>query len=51
MSDSLQVSVWRSAGGGSFATYEVPRQDSQTVLAPAWQELFERKARELLQRL
>ena len=32
MSQSLNVSVWRSAGGGSFSTYEVPRQDSQTVL-------------------
>ncbi len=32
MSQSLNVSVWRSAGGGSFSAYEVPRQDSQTVL-------------------
>ena len=28
----LKVAVWRGTGEGRFASYEVPRQDSQTVL-------------------
>ncbi len=28
----LQVRVWRGAEAGSFSEYEVPRQESQTVL-------------------
>lgn len=28
----LRVSIWRGRGDGAFATYEVPRLDSQTVL-------------------
>jgi len=28
----LRVSVWRGGAGGRFKSYEVPRQDSQTVL-------------------
>ena len=30
--DMLQVSVWRGAESGGYRTYEVPRQDSQSVL-------------------
>ena len=32
MSSSLKVRVWRGREEGGFATYEVPRLDSQTVL-------------------
>src|SRR5436190_1459213 len=35
MTDSLKVSVWRGGGNrasGSFASYDVPRSPSQTVL-------------------
>jgi fumarate reductase iron-sulfur subunit len=32
MSDVIAVSIWRGRGGGRYVTYEVPRQDSQTVL-------------------
>lgn len=32
MSTTLTVKVWRGAKEGAFARYEVPRQDSQTVL-------------------
>jgi fumarate reductase iron-sulfur subunit len=32
MSDMLKVRVWRGREDGKFATYEVPRQESQTVL-------------------
>ena len=28
----LQVSVWRGAASGGYRTYEVPRQESQSVL-------------------
>ena len=31
-SEALQVKVWRGTAQGSFTTYEVPRQSSQTVL-------------------
>ncbi len=30
--DMLQVSVWRGAASGGYRTYEVPRQESQSVL-------------------
>ena len=30
--DMLQVSVWRGAASGGYRSYEVPRQDSQSVL-------------------
>ena len=30
--DMLQVSVWRGGASGEFRTYEVPRQESQSVL-------------------
>jgi fumarate reductase iron-sulfur subunit len=30
--DMLQVSVWRGAASGGYRTYEVPRQDNQSVL-------------------
>ena len=30
--DMLQVSVWRGAEAGGYRTYEVPRQESQSVL-------------------
>ena len=30
--DMLQVSVWRGAATGEYRTYEVPRQESQSVL-------------------
>src|SRR5512135_1823683 len=30
--DMLQVSVWRGAAAGEYRNYEVPRQESQTVL-------------------
>ena len=29
---TLKVSVWRGAEAGEYRTYEVPRQESQTVL-------------------
>jgi len=32
MSEMLDVRVWRGAAQGHFCSYEVPRQDSQTVL-------------------
>ncbi len=32
MSDVIAVSIWRGRDGGRYVTYEVPRQDSQTVL-------------------
>ena len=32
MSQALKVDVWRGTGEGRFVSYEVPRQDSQTVL-------------------
>ena len=32
MTNTLLVSVWRGKAEGSFASYDVPRQDSQTVL-------------------
>src|SRR3954466_4425657 len=32
MSDMLKVRVWRGREDGKFATYEVPRHESQTVL-------------------
>jgi fumarate reductase iron-sulfur subunit len=32
MTANLKVKVWRGKESGSFATYEVPRRDSQTVL-------------------
>jgi fumarate reductase iron-sulfur subunit len=32
MSENLRVSVWRGGADGAFATYDVPRQASQTVL-------------------
>ena len=32
MSSNLKVKVWRGREDGAFATYEVPRADSQTVL-------------------
>ncbi len=32
-SSNMSVSVWRGdAGGGAYVRYEVPRQDSQTIL-------------------
>ena len=32
MKNTLHVSVWRGAESGNFQSFEVPRQDSQTVL-------------------
>jgi fumarate reductase iron-sulfur subunit len=32
MTETLKVKVWRGKEAGSFTDYEVPRQDSQTVL-------------------
>ncbi len=32
MSDKLHVKIWRGKDQGAFVEYEVPRQDSQTVL-------------------
>jgi len=32
MSDKLHVKIWRGKAQGAFVEYEVPRQDSQTVL-------------------
>ena len=32
MSSTLSVRVWRSRDGGGFVDYQVPRQDSQTIL-------------------
>ncbi len=32
MSQALKVAVWRGAAEGGFVSYDVPRQDSQTVL-------------------
>ncbi|MDQ2989935.1 MAG: 2Fe-2S iron-sulfur cluster-binding protein [Pseudomonadota bacterium] len=32
MTDTLKVKVWRGKETGGFASYEVPRRDSQTVL-------------------
>ncbi len=32
MTESLKVNVWRGADNGKFATYDVPRSASQTVL-------------------
>lgn len=32
MSSTLAVRVWRSRDGGGFVDYQVPRQDSQTIL-------------------
>lgn len=32
MQDTLKVSIWRGRADGDFVGYEVPRQDSQTVL-------------------
>ena len=32
VTDKLEVRVWRGKEQGGFTTYEVPRQDSQTVL-------------------
>ncbi len=32
MSNTLAVRVWRSRDGGGFVDYQVPRQDSQTIL-------------------
>ena len=30
--DMLQVSVWRGSAGGEYRSYQVPRQESQSVL-------------------
>ena len=32
VTDKLEVRVWRGREEGSFSVYEVPRQNSQTVL-------------------
>ncbi|HEV2040076.1 MAG TPA: 2Fe-2S iron-sulfur cluster-binding protein, partial [Casimicrobiaceae bacterium] len=32
MSSNLEVDVWRGGAQGAYRRYEVPRQDSQTVL-------------------
>ena len=32
MTDKLHVKIWRGRDQGAFVEYEVPRQDSQTVL-------------------
>src|SRR5262245_50334248 len=33
MSGTLQVDIWRGRGDGRYETFEVPRRESQTVLA------------------
>src|SRR5689334_25203060 len=32
MSQTMQVSIWRGGAQGAYVDYEVPRQESQTVL-------------------